>query len=109
MLRLPLFSAALCLPLLTACSTTKGGEEVETVAPSEEEAEAEPEIVTEVRTVERPCRAAVPKRPDPLPDTLPSHPVALAALLGAKLAEYSAPGKYADQADAYFKACPPNR
>jgi hypothetical protein len=44
-----------------------------------------------------------------LPDNLPSHPVALAALLGAKLAEYSAPGKYADQAEAYFRACPPTR
>ena len=63
----------------------------------------------EVRQVPRPCAARQPKRPDPLPSQLPSHPVALAALLGAKLAEYSAPGKYADQAEVYFKACPPSR
>lgn len=63
----------------------------------------------EVRQVPRSCAGRPPNRPDPLPSDLPSHPVALAALLGAKLAEYSAPGKYADQAEAYFKACPPSR
>ena len=67
------------------------------------------EEAVEVRQVPRPCAGRPPKRPDPLPSDLPSHPVALAALLGAKLAEYSAPGKYADQAEAYFKACPPSR
>ena len=68
----------------------------------------------EVRTVEKvvevqkPCPGKPPVRPaalGPLPSNLAG---ALAATL-AKLAEWSAPGKYGDQAEAYFKACPPSQ
>lgn len=73
-------------------------------------AHSEPAI--EVRTVEKvvqvetPCPAARPQRPAALAPLPPQLAAALAATL-AKLAEYSAPGKFADQAEAYFTACPP--
>ena len=94
--------------LLTGCAGRTPEPEIVLEQPEVTETPVAEETV-EVRQVPRPCAARPPKRPDPLPANLPNHPVALAALLGAKLAEYSAPGKYADQAEAYFKACPPSR
>jgi len=94
--------------LLSACASPTPQPAIVLAQP--EPADTPAEIQTEtVREIVRPCSARLPKRPDPLPADLPRHPVALAALLGAKLAEYSAPGKYADQAEAYFRACPPSR
>lgn len=84
---------AVCLALIiTACSTPEPGIEVRTV-----------EVV---REVQKPCPGTVPVRPAPL-GPLPADALALAATLGAKLAEYAGPGKYADQASAYFASCPP--
>lgn len=78
---------------LMACATAKEpGIEVRTV-----------EVPVEVQ---KPCPGIVPVRPAPL-GLLPNDLTALAALLGAKLVEYAGDGKYADQADAYFKSCPP--
>lgn len=80
-----------CL-LLAACSHNEPGIEVRTV-----------EVIKEVQ---KPCPGKVPDRPaalGKLPDTAEA---ALAAVL-AKLGEYSADGQYADQAEAYFEACPP--
>ena len=53
---------------------------------------------------QRECKVKEPERPAPL-GKLPTDAVALAAMLGAKLAEYTAPGKYADRAEAAIKAC----
>lgn len=67
----------------------------------------------EVRTVEvlvevpAPCPGTVPDRPLPFVKPNGEGLEALAAALAAKLAEYSAPGKYADLAEAYFESCPP--
>lgn len=70
-----------------------------------------PPPAVEIRTVEvikevqRPCPVTKPKRPDPLPRPLPTDSVQLAALLGLKLAEWSAPGGYGDRADAALTIC----
>lgn len=88
------FSIVAALLALSACATTREpGIEVRTV-----------EVVKEVP---RDCPGTVPTRPAPL-GPLPTDLVALAATLGAKLAEYSDPGQYADQAEAYFETCPPD-
>lgn len=58
-----------------------------------------------VREVPKPCPADVPARPTELERPLPTNPVALAAILGAKLAEYAGPGQYADRADAIMARC----
>lgn len=81
--------------LLTACSHTQPGVEIRTV-----------EVIKEVPM---PCAAEVPDRPLPFVKPTGQGLEALAAALAAKLAEYSAPGKYADRAEAYFTACPPAR
>lgn len=66
---------------------------------------------TRVRTIEvpieslAPCPATRPVRPDPL-GPLPADAIAALATVSSKLAEYSAPGKYADMAEAYFDTCP---
>lgn len=59
-----------------------------------------------VKEVQAPCPGTVPDRPKPLGPLKPSVEAALAQAL-AKLAEYSAAGQFADQAFAYFEACPP--
>ena len=65
----------------------------------------------EVRTVEvpvieqRPCPADAPVRPPPLAKPLPTDAKRLSVVLAAKLLEYAGDGKYADRAEAYFKAC----
>lgn len=65
----------------------------------------------EIRTVERvvevqlPCSATVPARPAPLAKPLPTDAIALSALLGAKLLEYSGPGGFADRALASLSIC----
>lgn len=85
--------AIVALALLAACKTApEPGIEVRTV-----------EVVVETQ---KPCPGSVPTRPAPL-GTLPAGMAAALAKTLAKLAEYSAPGKYADQAAAYFDACPP--
>lgn len=72
-----------------------------------------PQPGIEVRTVEvpvetqRPCPGIVPERPAPMERPLPTDSVALIARLAAKLMEYTAPGMYADQVDAYVAVCPP--
>lgn len=77
---------------LSACSHSEPGIEVRTV-----------EVVKEVQ---KPCPGTPPVRPEPL-GPLPTDMRALIAALGAKLGEYTLPGKYADQAEAYVRACPP--
>lgn len=84
--------AILAALALAACATDQPGIEVRTV--------------TVEKPVEKPCPGIPPVRPAKL-DPLPDNPVSALALVLAKLAEYSAPGKYADQAEAYFAACPP--
>lgn len=61
-------------------------------------------VVEKIVPVAAPCPAVRPERPPPLGE-LPEHAQqALAAALAA-LAAYSAPGMYADQAEAWFDAC----
>jgi hypothetical protein len=80
------------LVALAACGHNEPGIEVRTV-----------EVIKEAQ---RACPGEVPVRPEPL-GSLPEHAQpALAAAL-AKLAEYAAPGRYADKAEAYFETCPP--
>lgn len=54
--------------------------------------------------VQVPCPAERPIRPGPLGALNPDAVKALAQTL-AKLAEYSAPGQYADQAESVFDIC----
>lgn len=89
--KLSLTTAALAL--LAACQTAEPGIEVRTV-----------EVV---REVQKPCPGKPPVRPAPLGPIMATAEAALAQAL-AKLAEYSAPGQFADQADAYVEACPPS-
>ena len=86
---------AVCLALLTltACAHTQPGIEVRT------QTVYVPQL--------KPCPAKVPTRPDKLGE-LPSDANAALALVLGKLAAYSAPGKYADQASLYFQTCPPS-
>lgn len=80
------------LLLLAGCATdTTPGIEVRTV-----------EVV---RETQRPCPVTKPTRPAPLERPLPADSVALAALLGAKLAEWAAPGGYGERADAAIEIC----
>jgi len=81
----------LTLFALAACQTDQPGIQVRTV--------------TQTVEVQRPCPGTKPPRPAPLARPLPTDPVQLAALLGAKLAEYAAKGMYADQADAIMNRC----
>lgn len=60
------------------------------------------EVVVEV---EKPCPGSLPARPAPLERPLPTDLGQLALVLGAKLAEYSDPGNYADRADALMARC----
>ena len=60
------------------------------------------EVVVEVQ---KPCPGPVPVRPKPLARPLPSELDKLVITLAQKLAEYSDPGNYADQADAWIKRC----
>jgi hypothetical protein len=59
-----------------------------------------------VRTVEvqRPCVATIPERPAKL-GVLPKDAIALVAVLGAKLAEWSGAGGYGERADAAIRRC----
>lgn len=85
-----------CLALfaiLTACSHAQPGVEVR--------------VVERLVEVPKPCPATVPTRPAPFVKPTGEGLEALAAALAAKLAEYSAEGKFADRAMAYFEACPP--
>lgn len=75
---------------LYGCSTPEPGVEVRTV-----------EVV---KTVMVKCPGAAPERPAPL-GPLPTDAVKLAAVLGAKLAEYSGSGGFADRAQAIFSRC----
>lgn len=64
----------------------------------------------EIRTVEKtvevakPCPVEQPARPAAI-GALPTDLAALAAILGAKLKEYAAPGGYADRASAAIETC----
>ena len=60
---------------------------------------------TVTREVQQPCPVAVPQRPAPLATPLPSSVEQLAALLGAKLAEWAGPGGYGERADAAIRTC----
>lgn len=81
------------LLFIAACQTAEPGIEVRTVKV--------------VREVQKPCPGTPPVRPAPLGPLMATAEAALAQAL-AKLAEYSAPGQFADQADAYVEACPPS-
>lgn len=65
------------------------------------------EVRTQVVTkeVQKPCPVTKPARPAKLARPLPTDAVKLAALALAKLAEYAAPGGYADRADAAITEC----
>ncbi|MCR4297242.1 MAG: hypothetical protein NUV75_00605 [Gallionella sp.] len=78
---------------LSACATAK-------------EPGIEVRIVEVPIEIQKPCPGTVPVRPAPI-GVLPSDLTALAAALGAKLIEYAGEGKYADQAESYFRICPP--
>ena len=86
-----LLIAAAMLPV-AACQHAQPGIQVRTV--------------TVEKAVEKPCPGKVPVRPAPLGPLASDEDAALAQVLAA-LAAYSAPGKYADQAEAYFRTCPP--
>lgn len=58
-----------------------------------------------VREVQRPCPVTPPRRPAPLDRPLPADVAALAALLGARLAEWAGPGGYGERADAALMLC----
>jgi hypothetical protein len=88
------FVLFLALLTLTACAHDQQGVEVRTV--------------TVEKPVMQPCPATPPVRPAPLAKPLPTDLSALVATLAAKLGEYVLPGKYADQAEAYVRACPPS-
>ena len=62
------------------------------------------ETVTVIEEVEKPCPATRPTRPEPLGE-LPSNPIALAAVLGAKLAEWADEGRYGDRVEAILDRC----
>ena len=79
--------------LLTACGGDEGGIRIERV-----------EVPVEVQ---KPCPAERPIRPGPLGALNPDAVKALAQTL-AKLAEYSAAGQYADQAESVFDICEVN-
>lgn len=83
--------ALIALLALAACKTTSPNVRIETV-----------EVLREVT---KPCPGQRPARPAPI-GVLPGDLAQLAAVLGAKLAEYAAPGKYADQSEAIFDRCP---
>jgi hypothetical protein len=78
---------------LAGCSTDQPGIQIRTV-----------EKIVEVQ---KPCPGKPPVRPAPL-DPLPGNLTAALAQTLATLAEWSAPGKYGDQAEAYVAACPPS-
>ncbi|AHE55992.1 hypothetical protein [Sphingomonas sanxanigenens] len=63
------------------------------------------ETVEVVREVQRPCPVTPPVRPAPLERPLPADAAALAALLGARLAEWAGPGGYGDRAAAALAIC----
>ena len=65
--------------------------------------EVRTQVVT--REVMRPCPVTIPKRPAPLARPLPSDAVALAAVLGIKLGEYSGAGAWADRAERALERC----
>lgn len=85
--------ACLALFALAACQTPDPGVDVR--------------IVERLVEVPAPCPGTVPERPLPFVKPTGEGLEALAAALAAKLAEYSAPGKYADKAESYFEACSP--
>ncbi|MGF7146555.1 hypothetical protein FHS96_000164 [Sphingomonas zeicaulis] len=58
-----------------------------------------------VREVQRPCPVTPPRRPAPLDRPLPADAAALAALLGARLAEWAGPGGYGERAEAALMLC----
>ena len=81
----------LCLPAAMCGERPEPGIEVRTV------------VV--VKEVQRPCPVTKPERPAPLAQPLPGDAVQLAALLGAKLAEWAGPGGYGERADAAIERC----
>lgn len=62
-------------------------------------------VVKQTVEVQRPCPVTVPPRPAPLEQPLPSDLFKLAAVLGAKLAEWSGPGMYGDKVDTALRKC----
>jgi len=63
------------------------------------------QVVTVTKEVQRPCNVKVPVRPAPLALPLPTDLGQLVAVLGAKLAEWSGPGKYGDRARDALAIC----
>jgi len=62
-------------------------------------------VVTTTVEIQRPCPVTVPARPSPLAIPLPTDALQLAALIGAKLAQWSGPGGYGERADAALRKC----
>lgn len=88
------YLALLALVALSACATDQ-------TPPPAVQIKPVPQIVE----VQRPCQVTVPARPAPLAKPYPTDALQLAAFLGAKLAEYSGPGGYAERADAALRTC----
>lgn len=65
----------------------------------------ETRIVTQTVEVQVPCPATIPPRPAKLAQPLPTDAVKLAATLAVALAAYSAPGGWADRAEAAMAIC----
>lgn len=65
------------------------------------------EVRTVVKTVEiaKPCPVSKPARPARLAKPLPTDAIKLAATLGAALAQYTAPGAWADRMEAALNTC----
>lgn len=93
------FTPILLLTLLTACA---GQEHIQEPPPPPA---VEVRIQKEYVEVQKPCPVKSPARPGRLPATLPEDAVALAALLGQKLDEYSGPGKWADGMESALRKC----
>lgn len=55
--------------------------------------------------VQKPCVAERPVRPSKIGPIASNDPFVIIAILAAKLAAYSDPGKYADRAEAIMNRC----
>lgn len=62
-------------------------------------------VVEKIVEVPKPCPVTRPPRPAKLALPLPADAVQLAATIAAKLAEYSAPGGWADRMDTALGRC----
>lgn len=88
------FSAGFGVILLAGCASTNSPPPA-----------VEIRTVTKTVEVSKPCPVTKPARPAPLARPLPTDAIALAAMLGSKLLEWSGSGGYGDRADAAIDTC----